>query len=305
VADRIGSSFMKTADIWEAKLRDANAVLQKASAVKAEKEFASSSALTTFEVKSKVLQTTKEALQAAQEAVCSAARQLAEAQGAVDSCELEKKSKAEERDSARKIYTEHFEVLKAGDGDKKLLKPLVDLLKKLNPEASLVDAVGSTFAKKLDARGEFDMMVANQLGEVLTSHIAKLDEFLSNFENVTANKMAVVEEKKVALEAARQNRTVSVQAVMPAESARVESSTALQEAKAILQQFEKEMSEQQVELSVMEGSLWYAKDNLETFNFLYGRKKPEPESPVEEVTETAIDSVTMMIDDQQAATETA
>lgn len=288
IADVVGSAFTKTVEIWEGKLAEANTFLSTADVSSKEKEAVKSAAASVLEEKSKELRSTKLALQAAQEAVVTATGELTEAQHAVDNSETEKRSKEEKKAYVTTLFKDHFEVLKAGDGDKKLLAPVIALCRELNAEASLIDAVSSSFLKKVDVRGEFDIMVVDQVNEVLTKHMAELDEYLNTFEKNVEKLTKVSEEKKLTLETAKQKRLSCVQAVKAADAVKGEVAAKFQEAEDVQKDFAKKLSNQEVEVAVIEGSVFYAKDNLKTFNFLYDRTAPAPEpEAVEAASEAA------------------
>lgn len=289
IAELIGDTFTKTVKIWEGRLSEAASSVEAAEAGRLEKEASWSAAESALEAKSEYRKTTQHAWEDAVAAVSQATCNLTNAQQAVDAMETEKTSKEEERTRATTIYKDHFEVLKSGEGDKKLLTPLSKLLKELKAEGSLVNALGSTFAKKPEDRGQFDNMVVQQLDGLLTSHIEGLNGFLDNFEKILAEKQAAVGKEKTMLEEAEQRKSSCMEADEAANKAKCDSEVAVQEAKDLLAQYNQKLDEQKVELSMKEGALLVAKHNLETFTFLHERVQvaPEPATEKAEIEQTA------------------
>jgi hypothetical protein len=299
VADVIGDTFKQTVQIWEGKVSEAKALVDGADAEKTEKESAWSAASAVVEADIERVRTTQEALDAAVESVSAANKAFADAQSALENCDTERKGKEDQRIQANTLFKEHFEVLKQGDGDKSLQKPLVALLKELNAEVSLVNALGSAFGKKPDDRGQFDNMVVQQLEEVLTSHMKEIDDFLSNFEKISAERAAAVSEKKTMLEAAEAQKAACEKAFETAACAKIDGEDNLKETKEFLTQFDQKLDERKLEVEMRDASLAIAKENLETFTFLYERLQAAPEPTPEP--EVAPQLATQSVDNELAA----
>lgn len=283
VAKSVGEVLGEVQNVWEGRCSDVRSQLESSGAIKAEKAAASEATKGTLQACLGDIKSKQKALDLAREEVSSASDKVDEAEGDQVNCEMQKESKEKARKKVSSIFEENFATLKACDwptpdakakGEKKLFGPLATLLRSLNADSSLVDALPATFAKKPEERGEFDHLALRTLEELMTKHLAGIDEWLSNFDQTLAEKKAAITEKKTECDAAKLRQTDHEGILKAAKGALFESFVAKKGADRNVQEHETLVQELYSDETLKAAGLDKAKQTLSAFTFLNERVPP-------------------------------
>jgi len=162
-----------------------------------------------------VLAEDSEALNAAEDALKCASKEVAE-------FDENLKAIIAQKDQLSSTYNDSFIALKNGGLDTKeitrLMKEVHPMLKKLSTESSLLSALAPAFKKSLDERGAFDIMAIEGAEGVFTKHLGELQEQIDKADATKAEKESAEATLKEALNAATEKRTASEDALKAAEA---------------------------------------------------------------------------------------
>merc|ERR1719191_2067992 len=115
-------------------------------------------------------------------------------------------------------------------------------LTKLAVDCSLLSAIGSALEKTPGERGPFDSMVVDNVEDHLKKNIAKLDDFLTSFEAMKAEKVAAVDAAQAKLDAAAAHETSCEEALATAKENESAAETKVKECKGEVAAKEKELA---------------------------------------------------------------
>lgn len=294
MADTIGAHLQRVVFICEKNVKEQEEWLKTANMTKEQGE----SVLFSLEAKLKendlLVKQKQEILDDAEKALSAAKEQVPQKER--DEIEAELKKTRSQRDQYQKVLTSTFDVLKACDwsssahqkkGEKKLFGPLNTLVKQIGADPSLVEAASNALAKNPAQRGDFDVMVVDQLEAVLRQPLLVLDDQIRQQESSKEKKETEMHEGQTAVALAEQqlrdceNELIAYRKDQSELLAQVDECKTTSKSSA--QIFEQARSTCDANLRLLE----QANKSSAAFKFLYERRTallPEIDTPVAEVT---------------------
>lgn len=241
----------------------------------------------------------KDNLKAAASALREAEQNLGGATHEVANFDSIQLTKVRERDEVQGVYEISFGKLKAFDWanprdqrkyEQKHVASLMAMLEKLNADASMVSAVPSAMKKSPDERGDFDIMVVNEVDAKLRGQLSELEERLSKGDALKDEMVQAEAAAKDALEAAHGEQARRAESVRVGEAALCELEASERASQVSVNEQEDAISDARSHYASEEYGLEKAQEAMITFDFLKERVAAEPpaeESPDEAAPEEA------------------
>jgi hypothetical protein len=200
-----------------------------------------------------------------------------------------------ERDQYQKVITSSFYVLKACDwsssaeqkrGEKKLFGPLKTLVKQIGADPSLVEAASNALAKNPSQRGEFDVMVVDQLEAVLRQPLTVLDEQIREQEIIKQKKATQLQECNAAVSLMEQQLSSCRDELAACQKEQSDLENRIKELTTTAQESDQKLERARSSCDNKVSLFEQANESLEAFKFLHERRVT-PVTPVpERVSET-------------------
>jgi hypothetical protein len=238
-----------------------------------------------------VLKEDSEALRAAEKALHSASKEVAEFDENLQVTVANK-------DQHGSVYNDYFIPLKTGGIDAKevarLLKQVQPMLKKLSTESSLLNAIGPAFQKSAEDRGPFDMMAIDGAEAMFTKHLEELQEQIDKADVTKGEKVSAEGAAQDALKAATEKRTASEESLKAAEELLASLKAEHLNHLANMNTTGEAAGASEAVVATKERRLKAVQSALGAFEDLFKRESaPEPEPAVEEKLEVVCESSPM------------
>jgi len=199
-------------------------------------------------------------------------------------------------EKARILTAQHdsFEMLKDGAFElvkeqKRHIDVLKPLFKKLSVDASLHKVLPLALGMKPSDRGEFDLMVVQQLEETLAAHISSLEERLEVLSADLVEKSGAVEVTEAVIEYVTEKRDASSEALAAAKAEHVELDKKLCTAKRAVVAYQVAVIEANGDVDIARCNLERLQEVLEVLVQVRHRVgRDEPAEPEEEVVEEVV-----------------
>lgn len=215
-----------------------------------------------------------EALEAAEDALKDASKEVADFEGNLQMTITQK-------DQCSSIYNEYFIKLKTGGVDAKevasLLKEVQPMLKKLSTESSLLSAIAPAFKKSPADRGTFDVMAIEGAEGVFTKHMGELQEQIDQADATKAEKVSKETASQEALKVAMETKTASENALKAAEVELASLEAKHVELLTLCNAAGEKSAASEAVVATKEGRLAEVKSAFSTFTELVERQSNAPE----------------------------
>jgi len=223
----------------------------------------------------------KQVLAAASQEVLATKRAAEDAKSAQTEGDAAYSDAVEDKKAVEEALTAHFAPLKEGNWEagqaKGHIDALLPLCKRIKLDASLVSAVPSSCTKKPSERGQFDLMVVQQLEETLQAKVVSCTELIDSEGPAAKARAEAAEAAQKAAEASKEKQQQAAAQLFDSQNAYKQKAAMVQEAKASIENFEPNFQAARDLLEVRKATLdTFIKKNMAAFETLRDGAPPSP-----------------------------